>query len=532
MPVPNHYEKEENKKKINNHFVNSKHDKSMQSILLICIGLLLASCGGEKQPKSTVAAIESGEKTRMEWQKARKPVEIRIEGTEGTAPAWPRLGVYMDIHSSSPEEREAFAGAEFMWKGGVYVSPDRNAVTSDTTAAIYVCHPFRKGLGVDGAIQVSAPFDENLYGVETARNVGDAIQPVFRLQSAMSLLRIVCESDDLRDRLDGIEIMGEHIYTEGCFQPYTGRWLDKKAIGGIRAGSADCLLNNGRKHDVYLIPTETACSVTITIRVNGKLHALRTMFQPLTAGIVARLSIRKNKEGIAINGSWVETERDLAYVRQMMSVDSVQVGHYLQRDGSIQAERDTLSIAVVMETDGKHGKAVALSDSDGLFVFAERNVTSGKRFPTIDGKSKEGILNPATNIGKDDKIIYKPGMPYPADCALGYADGASLTQALMETHATEPQPSSLGRSTMLHEAARHPGGYVPSLCELAQLYYLLECDKSSPIKGRIEDMSGEYLTSTESGADTFYLMDFTHGIVTGGLSKRYARAKLRLFYLF
>lgn len=41
----------------------------MQVFLMICIGLLLASCGGERQPKPTVAAIESGEKTRMEWQK-------------------------------------------------------------------------------------------------------------------------------------------------------------------------------------------------------------------------------------------------------------------------------------------------------------------------------------------------------------------------------------------------------------------------------------------------------------------------------
>lgn len=532
MPAPNHYEREENRKKINNHFVNSKHDKSMQSILLICIGLLLASCGGEKQPKSTVAAIESGEKTRMEWQKARKPVEIRIEGTEGTAPAWPRLGVYMDIHSSSPEEREMFAGAEFVWKGGVYVSPDRNAVTSDTTAAIYVCHPFRNGLGVDGIIPMSAPFHENLYGVETARNIGDAIQPLFRLQSAMSLLRIVCESGDLRDRLDGITLIGDGIYTEGCYQPYTARWLDRKAIGGIQAESADCLLNNGRKHDLYLIPTGTACSTTMIIRINGKDHALHTMLPPLTAGSMMHLSIRKDSEGVAINGSWVETERNLAYEHRMMPVDSVQTGHYLQRDGTIQVGRDTLSIAVVIETDGKHGKAVALTDCQGLFVFSRNAVSSGRRFPTIDGKRKEGIINPTTGISGNDKIIYKPGMPYPNDCALGYSDGASLTQGLVEANRKAREDSPFGRQAMLQEAARHPGGYVPSLCELVQLYYLLECDKSSPIKGRIEDMHGEYLTSTESSADTFYLMDFTHGIVTGGLSKRYARAKLRLFYLF
>lgn len=67
---------------------------------------------------------------------------------------------------------------------------------------------------------------------------------------------------------------------------------------------------------------------------------------------MTHLSIRKGNEGVAINGSWVEPERSLAYKFRMMPVDSVQTGHYLQRDGTIQAKRDTLSMAVVMETDG------------------------------------------------------------------------------------------------------------------------------------------------------------------------------------
>lgn len=504
----------------------------MQAFLMICIGLLLASCGGEKQSKSTVAAIESGEKTRMEWQKARRPVEIHIGGMEGTPPAWPQLGVYMAVNATTPEERQAFAGAVFTRKGEVYVSPNRNAVTSDTTAAISVCHPFRKGLGANDTLRLTAPFRENLYGVETSRSIGNAIESTFRLQSSMALLRIVCESDDLRDWLDGITLIGDGIYTEGCYQPYTGRWLDRKAIGGIQAESANCLLNNGRKHDLYLIPTETACSTTIIIRINGKDHALRTMLPPLTAGNMTHLSIRKDGEGVAINGSWVETERSLAYEHRMMPVDSVQTGHYLQRDGTIQVGRDTLSIAVVIETDGRHGKAVALSDCQGLFVFSGNGVSSGRRFPTIDGTRKEGIINPTNDIHADDRIIYKPGMPYPDDCALGYADGASLTQGLGEANIQKKQGSSFGRQTMQQEVARHPGGYAPSLGELAKLYYLLECDKSSLLKGSIAPLQGEYLTCSESGKDSFYLMDFTNGIVTGGLSKRYARAKLRLFYLF
>ena len=504
----------------------------MQAFLIICIGLLLASCGGKEQPKSTVAAIESGEKTRMEWQKSRKPVEIHIEAVEGITPAWPHFGIYMDVSATTPEERQAFAGTMFTRKGGVYVSGNSHAVTSDTTATVSVCYPFRKGLGTDDIIRLAAPFDENLYGVETHRVIGNAIQPAFRLQSSMALLRIVCESDDLRDRLDDITLIGDNLYTEGSYQPYTGRWLDKKAAGSLQAENTDCQLNNGRKHNLYLIPTETACSVTIIIRINGKDHALRTMLPPLTAGSMTHLSIRKGSEGVAINGSWVETERNLVYKHRMMPVDSVQVGHFLQRDGTIQVERDTLSIAVVVETDGKHGKAVALSDCQGLFVFSGNGVSSGRRFSTIDGTRKEGIVNPINDIHEDDKIIYKPGMPYPNDCALGYSDGASLTQGLLEADGQAKQSHSFGRQAMLQEAARHPGGYAPSLGELAKLYYLLECAKPSTLKGLIAPLQGEYLTCTESGKDTFYMMDFTNGIVTGGLSKRYVKAKLRLFYLF
>lgn len=358
---------------------------------MICIGLLLASCGGEKQSKSTVAAIESGEKTRVEWQKARKPVAIRIEGMEGTSPAWPQLGVYMDVNTTTPEERQAFTGVVFIRKGDVYVPGNRHAVTSDTTATISVCYPYRKGLGTNDTLRLTAPFGENLYGVECHRNIGNAIQPTFRLQSSMALLRIVCESDDLRDRLNGITLIGDDIYTEGSYQPYTGRWLDKKAAGSIQAENTDCQLNNGRKHNLYLIPTETACSVTIIIRINGKDHALRTMLPPLTAGSMTHLSIRKGSEGVAINGSWVETERNLVYKHRMMPVDSVQVGHFLQRDGTIQAERDTLSIAVVVETDGKHGKAVALSDCQGLFVFSGTAFQAAGDFPPLTGHAKKAL---------------------------------------------------------------------------------------------------------------------------------------------
>lgn len=506
----------------------------MQNILLIFTALLLASCNGGDKAQKTTEAIATGEKTRMEWQKALKTVEISLEDTSGNPPAWPRLGVCMDVASSTPEERESLSGAPFIRKGNRYISPDRNAVTSDTAARIHVCYPYREGVSANDTVRLNAPFGENLYGSETGRDVGSAIIPTVRLRSAMALLRIVCGSNDLRDRLEELAVIGDCLYTQGTYRPYTGRWSDMKAEGLIRAKDADCLLNNGMKHDFYLIPTTAAGAITLTVRIDGKRHALKTMLPPLPPGSLTHLSLYKGKDGLSIRGSWVETERALSYGKTASPADSVQVGHFLQADGRIQSVRDILSVAVVVETDGKHGKAVALADCNGSYVFSDKGITGGRLFPTIDGEHKEGVLNPVDGVRPEEKIIYKPGIPYPKDCALGYDDGATLTQQLLQVQEQQlpDNPVLPGRKSMLEETERHPGSYIPSLGELAWLYYQLECGKTLREQTGLTSLEGEYLSSSESGKQTAYRMDFTGGTVTGQLSKRYASAKLRLFYLF
>ncbi len=503
----------------------------MRYILLIGIAFLLASCKEGEQHKDKIIAMETGEKARMEWQKVLKPVEIIPDNMVRNVPAWPCLGVY--VGTSLAGDEKAFAGKEFMKKGNKYVPSDSDVMMADTAAIVRVCYPFHKGLYVHDTLRLDAPFGENLYGVETGRSIESSLAVRIRLQSSMALLRIACESDDLRDRLDGISITGERIYTHGSYQPYTGKWMEEKANRSIRV-QTDCLLNNGRNHNFYLIPTGTASPVTIGVRINGVLHDVRTTIPPLPPGCLVYLSLRKEKDGLAINGSWVETERPLVCPVSKARIDSVRIGHYLQADGTIQAGKDTLTVAVVVETDGRHGKAVSLTDSEGHYVFSGKEHRNGKTFATLDGKRKEGILNPTEGIKTEDAIIYKPGMPYPEDCALGYSDGASLTQRLLDTQGeTLEQPGLLyDRRSMLGETRRHPGSYVPSIAEMAWLYYRLECDKDFRRQVCLDRPEGEYLTSSESGEQTFYRIDFTYGIVTGQLSKRYAQGKLRLFYLF
>ena len=164
------------------------------------------------------------------------------------------------------------------------------------------------------------------------------------------------------------------------------------------------------------------------------------------------------------------TRRKFRY-QSVQRVDSVEVGHYLQKDGGICPQRDSNSIAMVVETDGRHGKAVALRDSEGRYCYSGKVLTSGKTFQTIDGKRKEGVINPrqTDEIVDENKLIFTSGMPYGEQCAFGYADGADLTQRLIDKyrqteHAYRRNGGLLARKEMLAEVEQHPGKLCAVTC--------------------------------------------------------------------
>ncbi|WP_373111600.1 hypothetical protein [Bacteroides caccae] len=500
--------------------------------LFLSSALLLAACGERQATKSaTVEAQQTAGKIRQVWATACRPLTITLEGMEAGLPG---IGVYMHLTDATDTERNAFYGVPFIYDNGRYVAQEHHTVTADTLAAIYACFPYRQGLAADDSLVLAAPFGENLYGVETARHTGKEISVEMDWHSSMVLLGIGCESDRLQERLDGLALTGENLYEQAVYQPYLGKWRPVGKGGTLNATDADCLLNNGRKHDFYLVPTDTEGAVTIAATIDGHPYAVRTTLPPMQAGSLVRLNLRKGKEGLAVNGSWVETRRKLRY-QPVQRVDSVEVGHYLQKDGRICPQRDSNSIAMVVETDGRHGKAVALRDSEGRYCYSGKVLTSGKTFQTIDGKRKEGVINPrqTDEIVDENKLIFTSGMPYGEQCAFGYADGADLTQRLIDKyrqteHAYRRNGGLLARKEMLAEVEQHPGSYVPSLAELAQLYHHRQLGETVGC----EPMRGEYLTVSESSDKTFYLIDMENGIVTGTLSKQYASLRLRLFYLF
>lgn len=516
----------------------------MQYLFILIGTILLSACGKRTQREHSLEAQQTAEKTRENWDSAKRPFEVSIVGlSTQEMEALSSIGIYANPKDATEEEQFAFQGAAFMKDGnGSYQTSDRNAVATDSTAQLYVCYPYRKGLKDKDTILLNTPFGENLYGREVQREYGRTVSVKVNMVSAMALLRITCGSNDVQDRLEGVNISGKGIYTKAMYLPYQGRWLGMTADGSVTARQADCLLNNGRLFDYYLIPTEMAGTVTILVKINQKNYAVKTTLPPLRAGSLTQINLHKTANGLTVNSSWVDTRHTILGNNRVSEIDTVKVGYYLQKGGYISGKRDTSSVAIVIQTDGKHGKAVALKDCEGKFCFGNSPLTSGRMFATIDGKRKEGIVNPkqAQGVGDAERIIFKPGIPYGTDCALGFTNGAELTTLLIgksQLKDTGDAPDadtglSLSRKMMIDEAQRHPGSYVPSLAEMTALYYQLRCSEKGTVWGQFEIPSGEYLTSSESTSQSFYMMDMENGIITGTLSKQYAKMQLRLFYLF
>ena len=490
--------------------------------------LLLVSCSGSGSQESNISASHSGSVTRAHWQAERKPVVIVTDTLLTEC-----IGVSMLLRDATADEFNALESARFDLKEKQYRSNDYNALTSDTAATCGICYPVHRGAKASSAIELKAPFGENLYGRETNRTFGKETRIKYEWRSGMALLRIVTESDDVRDRLDRLSIAGDYIYNSGLYMPYTGEWCSKNAEWSIDAPEAKCLLNNGRNHDFFLIPTDSAGAVSIRATINGAQRIMTKTLPPMRAGSLTELHLKATNKDFVVSSSWVDSKRKL-YInnRKDIVMDSIKVGHFLRSDGYVSTVRDSKTIAVVYETDGEHGKAVAISDCNGRFVFSDSELSGGKNFETIDGKRREGVLNPSPQDHVEDanKVIWTPKMPYNEKCAIGYTDGAALTH-MLTVRSSRAASRVRGKmfEPMLTEVHRHSGAYVPSLGELVRLYYLVKHRKVE-LTGFVP-LEGEYLTSCENGSH-YYMIDFSTGIITSSLSKQYGAAKLRLFYQF
>ena len=85
---------------------------------------------------------------------------------------------------------------------------------------------------------------------------------------------------------------------------------------------------------------------------------------------------------------------------------------------------------------------------------------------------------------------------------------------------------------MVSVLSSHKGSYIPSLGEIVHLYYMLQPYSEVKIPDGLIPLQGEYLTSSESSQNTFYMIDIQEGIINGSCSKRFSKGRIRLFYLF
>ena len=505
-----------------------KRMKRNTPILLTTLLLTTAACADSGRNEHRPEALHVAERIRESWTDSKRTVEVEIDGrSETELDMLKEVSLTADFVEATPSERDAFAGIACIYAKGRFV-PNQAAVTADSTATFYVSYPSYRGKTTADTLTLHAPFGEHLYGMERGRTMEERVIRVrMQLESSMAVLRLHVESDDLRDRLGGFTLMSDNLWAAGRYQPYRGLWQPMRRGGTIRTKDIDCLLNNGRQHDIYLIPTDTASHVALIAHVNGSDHALRTTLPPLQRGTLTQLNLRLDRGKMSVVSSWVETTRTIS-VPPAAATDSIRAGYYLQADGRVVSEYSDNSIAVVIETDGKHGKAIALRDEEGRHLFAGRDISSGLWFATIDGATAEGRLNPMQESELDtiSKVVYKPGMPYGEDTALGYRDGAHLTQRLLDATGISE------KATMLTQVQAHKGSYVPTLGELAKVYYLQQPYARYTFPMGYEPLEGGHLSSSESTQKTYYFLDFTTGDTSGSISKRYTAMKLRLFYLF
>ena len=476
---------------------------------IIGLALMCASCGGSEEKRPSLEQTRAAIEVRDAWREELKPVEIVASGAIGGAD---RIGVRLT--SDGQTNYHTFVGTPDSFK------PEQPSLMADTASVVSTCWP----TAATDTLSLTAPFTDRIFGFETERSVSARLSLQMKFRSSMALLRFCIESDNLTDVLETLTLKGESVSTCGKYLPYNGKWIEKSGEGMPVGISADCLVNSGRNHDFYLVPCDAASDIVLSAMVNGSEYLLKTKIPPLSAGSMTQLNLKIEKNGQLLpKSSWVDNQRKTD-LRKVAVVDTVKTGHFLRKDGLVVAKRDTMTVAVVFQTDGRHGKAVAIEDISGTFNFGNKNLTSGTIFTTIDGQRNEGIINDSASSG-DERLIFKPGIPYSDKTAFGQMDGAMLTSALLNKKGGKEE-------SMLAQVDKIRCSYIPTLAEMAQIFYLFQPYSHSNLSELVEPFNGEYLTCSESSDHNYYGIEMSKGIVMSNYSKQYAKLKLRLFYLF
>lgn len=487
-------------------------------IFLSIMAMLFSACARKNGQDNALTAHNTVERVREEWSKVEKPLTITvIDRDKEELEAIGSIGVFL---SDNPEETVR----EFRFDGETFRA--LNDVNVDSTIIPIVIYPYQPGLHPKDSIDADSEIGAMFIGIYDSTNqTPENINVKMKLKEMTALLRLKIKSDSITDILEGIDVNCERGIAASHMRPFNGEWIETRATRSLRTVLTNCMVNNGRHHDFHMIPTEEAGEIIIGVKVNGQYLSVGTTLPPMRAGSITELRLTISDNKLNIGSSWVDTRHPFTKPAAKANTD-VQQLQYLKTDGTIADTYNDNCVAIVIDTDGKHGKAVALADIPGGMMFKGSDFSTGVAFQTVDGQFSEGCFTPGTmqGNGSENNIAFNPNVRYSSKCALVHRNGGVLTSKLgancnlevLEAFASE---AKLGTA------------YIPTVYELAWLSFFLEKNRDILPAGFMMP-EGFYTTCCESGSETFYSVDIACKKISAHNSKQYPNTNLRLFYLF
>lgn len=486
--------------------------------ILSILSILVCSCSGNKGKNDALSVHSTVEKVREEWAKVEKPLVITvIDRDKDELEAIGSIGVFL---SDNPEETVR----EFRFDGETFRPV--NAMNVDSTVIPVVVFPYRPGLHPNDSIKTDSETGAALIGIyDSTVQTPDNINVKMKLKEITALLRLKIKSDSITDVLEGIDVNCEKGIAASHMHPFKGEWIETRATRNLRSVLTNCMVNNGRCHDFHMIPTDESGEIVIGVKVNGRYLSVATVIPPMRAGSITELRLTISGGRLNIGSSWVDTRHPFTKTAKEANTD-VHPLLYLRSDGTITEIYDEKCIAIIIDTDGTHGKAVALSDIPGGMMFKGMDFSTGIAFQTVDGQFREGCFTPGTmqGSGSENKIAFNPNVRYSSKCALAHRNGGVQTGILISD-------CNLEVLEMFTTHAKLGTAYIPTVFELACLSFFLEKNKDT-LPAEFLMPEGFYTTCCESGSETFYSVDIVNQKISAHNSKLYPNTNLRLFYLF
>ena len=488
--------------------------KHLQLILLLTLTVLATACSRKPHKDETLAAHVTAEKVKEVWANQTKPLEIVIvERTREELEAIGSLGVWVDAGSEESAIEFHFDGESFKPLTPVMV---------DSTASPRLMYPFRADAHLGDTLRLTPPCGPQLAGqFVSIENNNDKFIVKFELQDFTSLLRLRLKSDNIEDKLEAIILADIAVGQRMTKSPNGVYRLDMSSHSA--SIYPDCMLNNGMPHDFHLMYTEESSEARITLKVNGKEYRVITVIPPLREGSITELHVMLHKGKLSVGSSWVDSKFPFTKPKEAPS-DSIRVGDFLQKDGSTSATCNAQSIALVIESNGRHGKAVALTDNPRAFVFRKKDFKTGRQFETVDGKYKEGCFYSKVREEDEPAIPFAPKVVYHRQAAFGERNGADLSIRMFDTWDDDTRKA-------FEDAVSFGTAYIPSLFELATLAQELMTE-GDRLPAEFDFPDGFCNSSCESGDDTYYALNPRTFRISAYNSKAYPATRLRLFYLF